>query len=529
MGMFDFLRRSPQTEALAPIGAPAAELDAGSGEVTRVTPRRRPIRQVIARMLDAARTDRLTESWPTTPEPTDALLRRHQRIVVARSRQQAANNDYMRGFLRLCSTNIVGPKGVMLQAQAKDPSGKLDQVANDAIETAWKEWGKAENAGITGQESWRAIQRMAVITAAQDGEFFARIVEGRDAGPWGIAIQMIDPQRCPIDHDVERLTNGNFVRGGVEMNKYGRPVAYHFTTTDETEEEYRYGGRAFVRLPAEDVIHGFVPWLSSQKRGLPWVCTALFRMQHIDGWEKAAVVNARVSAAKMGFFQWDKESGPDPEDVDPIDIDAEPGKFHELPPGVTFAKFDPQYPVGEFPGFLKAMLRGVAQGMGVTYHSLAQDLEGVNFSSIRSGTLEERENWKELQEWLIECLCSRVYARWLPRALLTGRIKTATGGTLKPERIDKYRNIEWQARRWAWVDPRADVEAAVASKNNLLQSPGSLIREQGKDPTTVYAEIAADIDAMKAAGIPPEIIALSMGQKLAAPPTEEAPNAPADP
>lgn len=518
MGLFDrLLGRSAE---------PAPHVNA---EPERVTPRRRRLPMAMARLFDAARTDRLTESWPTTPEPTDILVRRHQRIIVARSRQQAYNNDYMRGFLRLCSSNIVGPKGVMLQAQSRDPSGKLDTVANDAIETAWWEWGKPANASVTGQDSWRAIQRMAVITAAQDGEFFARIVEGRDAGPWGFAVQLIDPQRCPVDHDVDRLSNGNFVRGGVEMNAYGRPVAYHFTTTDEREEEYRYGGRAFMRLRAEDVVHGFVPWLSNQKRGLPWACTALFRMQHIDGWEKAAVVNARISAAKMGFFTWDKDSGPDPEDVAPIDIDAEPGKFHELPPGVGFQEFNPQYPAGEFGMFLKGMLRGVAQGMGVTYHSLAQDLEGVNFSSIRSGTLEERENWKELQEWLIETLVDRVYQRWIPRALLTGRITTASGGKLKPERLDKYRNVDWQPRRWAWVDPRADVQAAVESKNNLLNSAGALIREQGRDPTTVYAEIAADIAAMKAAGIPPEIIAISMGQKIAAPPTEEAPNAPADP
>lgn len=522
MGLFDFLSRKPAEPA------PLAPVAAAETTEARVAPIRRPIPRMMARLFDAAKTDRLTESWPTTPEPVDQLVRRHQRVIVARSRQQAASNDYMRAFLRTCASNIVGPKGVVLQAQARDPNGGLDQAANEAIEAAWWGWGRPANCSITGRDSWRALQRMAVISAAQDGEFFARMVTGSDAGPWGFAIQMIDPVRCPVDHDVERLTNGNFVRAGVEMNQFGRPVAFHFTTTDEREEEYRYGGRAFVRVPADQVLHGFVPWLVGQKRGLPWACTALYRMQHLDGFEKAAIVNARVGAAKMGFFAWRDGFGPDPEDTAEIQIDAEPGTFHELPPGVDFKEYNPAYPNGEFATFTKSMLRGVAAGMGVAYNSLAQDLEGVNFSSIRSGTLEERENWKELQEWLVEALIEPVFEAWLPRALLGGRIVTAKGGKLKPERIDKYRNVEWQPRRWAWVDPRADVQAAVESKNNLLQSPGALIREQGKDPNTVFREIAADIEAMKAAGIPDDIIALSMGQKAAGAPASPPNGGPAD-
>jgi capsid protein len=64
-------------------------------------------------------------------------------------------------------------------------------------------------------------------------------------------------------------------------------------------------------------------------------------------------------------------------------------------------EWSPNYPTGEFLPFHKAMLRSMAAGMGVLYNNLASDLEGVNFSSIRQGTLDEREHWKELQQWLV--------------------------------------------------------------------------------------------------------------------------------
>lgn len=184
--------------------------------------------------------------------------------------------------------------------------------------------------------------------------------------------------------------------------------------------------------------------------------------------------------------------------------------------GAKLSTFDPQYPSGEYAGQVKVSLRGIASGLGVAYTSLANDLEGVNFSSIRQGTLDEREHWKELQEWLIESLHEPVFAEWLPRALLAGLIK-ADGKPLPATNLARYSAVTWQARRWAWIDPRADADAAVTSKNNLLKSPGEIIREDGKDPAAVYREIAADIEQMKAAGIPDKFIELAMGMKLAPP------------
>lgn len=473
--------------------------------------------RAIMRMFAAGSTDRLTASWGATPISADDIIQRHQRVLVARSREQAANNDYGKKFVRMSRTNIVGPRGVMLQAQSKDADGTLDRAANDAIETAFKEWGKAENCDVTGKQSWRAIQGSCINTAAVDGEYMARKIFGRDAGPWGFALQMLDPQRCPPDFNDPRPPAGGFIRHGIHFNKYGRPLAYYFTTTDEAESDYFHGGRHFVRVPAAEIIHGFLQDIVGQKRGLPWMATALWRLRMLGGFEEAALVNARASAAKMGFLEWDTQSGFGPntegDEDEEIIVDGEAGTYQELPPGLKVNAVDWQWPNGDFAPFHKSMLRGVASGLGVAYNNLANDLEGVNFSSIRSGTLDEREYWKELQEWLIESLHEKVFAEWLPRALLSGRIKLANGGTLKAERIEKYRAIAWQPRRWQWVDPKNDMQAAVASKDNLLDSPGHIIREQGRDPETVWREFARDIEAMRAAGIPDEFIMATLVKK----------------
>lgn len=479
---------------------------------------RMPSTKAVVRQFTSANTDRLTASWPTQPLPADEIIRRNQRTLVARSREQVANNDYARGFIRQVRQNVIGSRGLILQAQSKDPSGKLDTAANDAIEESFREWGRPENCDVTGKRSWRSLTASAVATAAKDGEFMIRKVYGSEAGPWGFALQTLDPQRCPVQFEQDHLPGGEFIRHGIRFNRFGRAVAYYFTTTDAAEADYSYAGQHYVRIPADEIIHGFVPEIEGQKRGLPWLSTALWRLRMLGGFEEAALVNARASAAKMGTLEWDVANGygPDPDDDmdEEVIIDAEAGTWRELPPGLKAHGHNWDWPAGEMAAFSKLMLRGISTGAGVIYPNLGNDLEGVNFSSIRAGTLEEREFWKDLQEWIIETLAENVFQDWLPRALLAGRIKLENGKALPAIKIDKFRRVHWQARRWQWVDPAKDVKAAVDSKNNLISSPGELIRERGRDPETVWREIASDIESMRAAGIPERYIELAMGAKM---------------
>lgn len=488
--------------------------------------------KAAARLFDAGENNRLNGDWSGTPVTADTYIRMQQRILVARSREQFANNDYAKKFSRMCRQNIVGP-GVMMQAACKDRDGKLDGEVNAAIEASFALWGEKDTADIAGLMSWREIQLACVLSAARDGEYMLRLITGKKAGAFGFAVQLIDPQRCPVDLDRYDLPGGNFIRSGIEFTEFGRPTAYYFNVVKESDAfyNYQYAGNSFHRIPADEIIHDFKREMVGQRRGLPWLSTGLFRFKQLQGFEDAAIVNARIGAAKMGFFQWKDGLGPPPDDDDEApEIEAEAGTFHELPPGLEMKEFNPTYPANEFGPFIKHVLRSLAAGSNVPYNELAADLEGVNFSSIRQGTLDSREGWKEDQEWLIEGLCKRVYAAWLPQALLRGQVKTLDGLALPAEKVDRYRTVSWQGRRWAWIDPRADVDGAVEAKNNMLASPGSLIREQGRDPQTVWSESARDvramIDAYVAEGIDEkeatQLVMLSMGRPVPPPPKPEA-------
>lgn len=509
MGIFDFIR----SRGIGP-PKPPVKADVRAARSMRVAAR--AVRSAFE--FQAAEFGRLNGSWSASAVPADWIITRNLRPLVARSREQCMNNDYAKAFLRLCRQNVVGPNGVVLKTSVKKPRGGMDVEANGALKAAWEEWGHKKNASVTGKRSWNAIQRQCVQSAAQDGEFFVRIVMGADAGPWGFSLQVIDPLRIPIDYNVDKYNAKNFIRHGIEFTQFGRPVAYHLMTVDDGEAEYQYGGVGYVRISADEMVHGYLEDLVGQKRGLPWMATALFRLRHMAGFEDAAIINARVGASKMGLIQWREGHGPelnDDQDELELKIDAEPGTFPVLPEGADMREWLPQYPTGEFLPTYKTLLRGATAGMGVAYNNLANDLEGVNFSSIRQGTLDEREHWKELQEWLIEDLVQPVFEAWLKYSLLKGKIVSSHGVPLPAALYGRLlKGCGWQPRRWQWIDPTADVDAAVNSKNALLKSPGEIIREWGGEPLDVWAEFASDIKSMQDAGIPNDFIMATLGQKL---------------
>ncbi|WP_441228008.1 phage portal protein [Tardiphaga sp. 20_F10_N6_6] len=500
MKLFPFLRRSGAVTAPASIDAPRRKRSYFMGNP-------------LGGMFKAsAVTER--DKWSSFPVSPDQFISLRQPVLVARSREQWSNNDYVKGFIRRVRQNIVGRHGITMHARVKLPRGKLDTDTNAAIDSAWKDWGATGNCDVTGTMTWRQLQVLAIETAARDGEFIFREIYGDDAGPYGYALQAIDPQRLPVSYENSQYgKDGSFIRHGIEFNKYGRPVAYHFSSTDEWDANYYLiAGRGFVRVPAEQIIHGFVKEMVGQRRGIPWASTALFRLHHLAGFEDAAVQNARAGASQMGFIQWEAGFGPECEEGDDVagSIDAEPLSFHELPEGAKLAEFKPQYPNGEFERFHKAMLRGAATGMGTAYNPIANDLEGVNYSSIRQGALDERDNWMECQQWLVEVLCERVHSSWFKVQLLRQSI-VAKGKPLDAAALVRLSPRHWQPRRWDWIDPKSDVTANVTAVRGGFKSISEVIRERGRDPAEVFAEIADDYEQMVAAKLPEDFINVIFG------------------
>lgn len=482
MAIFDFFRkRNADTVKVQP------------------TPSRRP--PTGKRIFQAAGNGRLEQSWSATPTPVDSWIYQHWNSLVARSREQAENNDHARKFVQLCRDNIAGPNGFTLQAKVKDPNGTPDTLASSAIEDAFDDFSKRKNFCVTKTSSRKAIERLIASQLPTTGEFIAVARYGQNLNKYGFAVQVIDPVLLDPAH-YQDLGNGNTIRHGIEFDPNGAPVNYYFRRMDERQTGYITGlSRDYDVVPASNVCHLFIEEIVGQKRGLPQLRTALWRMRMVGGFEDAAIVNARVGAAKMGFFR-----DPDGDDqLEDIPMEGDPGTFEDIG-NREFVPWNPTFPDQSIEPFTKSLLRSIASGLCVSYNNLASDLTSVNFSSIRQGALDEREVWKGLQEIIIEQWCEWVYEKWLERALLAQAI-TVAGKPLRFERIEKYKAVAWRPRRWGWIDPSSEMAANEKAIAMRIKSRSEVIGEtSGRDSADVWSEINRDDQDMAALNVVPELM-----------------------
>ncbi len=481
--MFEFLRRRPKPTTTSRTAELAAALE--------LPTHRRGPGGMGQRRFDAAVVDRLTASWMASDVAINQELRGQLDLLRQRSRDLFKNNEYVVKFGRMVRNNVVGPEGPMLQVRATEADGKPDSMANRAIEKSWWRWMRPGNCEVSGHYSFQGVLWASVLSLARDGELLLRKVRGSGRGEFGYQLQILDVAR--LDTTLNRNASGteNAILMGVEVDQFHKPLFYHLWTSPPSIGSYK---RERERVPASEIIHRFMPIEPEQVRGVPWLHAAMRRLNDLNGYREAAVIAARIGASKMGFYVSPDGAPPGHDSVDDqgnFIAQASPGEFGILPAGYDFREYNPAYPHDQFDAFCKAALRGIASGIGVSYNGLANDLEGVNFSSIRAGVLEEREEWMAIQNWLISAVLEPVYEEWFEAAMLGGRITLPNGTRLPIEKFEKFRAHEWQPRRWQWVDPRKDIEAAVMAIENRLASPQQIAAQAGRDVEDILNDIAA--------------------------------------
>ncbi|SVE60408.1 uncharacterized protein METZ01_LOCUS513262, partial [marine metagenome] len=175
---------------------------------------------------------------------------------------------------------------------------------------------------------------------------------------------------------------------------------------------------------------------------------------------------------------------------------AEPGTFEQLPTGTEFQTFDPQHPTTAFKDFTKSIIRSIASSLNISYTTLANDLESVNYSSIRQGALEERNYFQCEQYKITRNFHDIVYANWLEMVLLTDLLNG-----LPASKFPKFNQPIWRARGWQWIDPKKEVEALKVGVENGFLSHQDVQASYGRDVEDVFSQIQSDKELAEKFGI----------------------------
>lgn len=489
---------------------------------------RKFIQKTAARVADAlsdetrgyaaARIHRLTSDWMTTLLSADEEIWPDLRSLRASCRKLLRDDDYFKNYIRKLKNNVVGHKGMAMKVESYlEPSTveaeahgnsklKKDRKLAKVVEQGWFVWCKMQYASASRKLSFVDLQRLCIESVAVDGEAIFRYIYGTNV--FGFTLQQIDPDWLDENYS-EELPNGNRVVMSVEMDQYDAPVAYHFTPPRHTYygvmRDFGISPRGKrIRVPAEEILHCFISLRPGQTRGVPFAHTVIGRVRDLDRYENAELTNATVSASKMGFIAPGPDA-PDPmvqalndgkQKEVPILDQVSPGMIQKLPKGWTFQSFDPKTPTSVFAVFCKQILRGIAAGLGIGYNLLTGDLEGVNYSSLRSASLDERDEWKALQQWMIEHFYEPIYTEWLKVAVGSPFVQ------IPQSVIEQVSNPCFKARGWGWVDPKKEADANAVELGNGTATYSEILAEKGLEFEETMERHKYERDYITSLGLP---------------------------
>ena len=222
------------------------------------------------RGFEAAETPAWTSTWQTTSNEINIELSQHLPVLRSRARELGRNNEWAKRYLIQLKDNVVGASGIRLQMRMSKRNGEPD-AHNDRIEQAWARFCRTGACEVSGKLTFNEIEKVLIESLAINGEFFVRLRRGE--GAFGIMLQVINP--ALVDVSMNGSSGNNRIRMGIEINDDGKPIAYYIRAGKSGESApspYTVSGK-HIRIPADEIIHGFDVCEVDQLRGVPWLTT----------------------------------------------------------------------------------------------------------------------------------------------------------------------------------------------------------------------------------------------------------------
>ncbi len=447
--------------------------------------------------LEGAMSRRRLRGWQPPLENINSLVASGGPRLLARSREMVVTNGYAANACESYAANLVGD-GIKPSSLIEEPE------LRDTVQRLWLAW--TDQADADGLTDFYGLQAMIAREMFVAGECFVRIRPRRaeDGLLVPMQLQLLQSEMLPFEK-TETAPNGNRIRCGIEFNRIGRRVAYHFRRRHPGDSTDR-GGPVMVavipettRVPAEDVLHIYRPIDAGQIRGLPHVAPAMVRLFLLDQYDDAELDRKKTAAMFAGFIT---KNAPEEALMGEVEdtgegigiASLEPGTLQVLLPGEDIKFSSPADVGGGYEAFQYRTLLAISASLGLPYHLVTGDVRQANYSSLRAELVEFRRRIGQLQHGVMaHQFCRPIWQRWLETAALSGALDLPDMAKAKP--------VHWIPPRWDWVDPLKDIQAQLLGIEAGLMSRRKAVEATGYDIEEIDRENAADAERAAALGL----------------------------
>jgi lambda family phage portal protein len=440
----------------------------------------------------------------------------------ARAQDAQRNNPWLRRAVRLIVSHQIGC-GMQPRPKFDDPERRAKVLA------LWET--SAAELDADGVYDAYGLQQAMTSARLESGEVFARLRYRRPSDGLAVPlqVQLIEADLCPLSYN-DRARN---IRQGIERSPTGRRLRYWMHPEHPREAWLPPDPNRLSAVPAEDVLHHYLPDRPGQLRGAPEGLSTLVRARNLDHFESAELNRKKQRARFVGTIH--KEN---PEDNPITDAPANPvlqdyqAQLAALEASADYLAADPtavaeaaelrdrilqeqerktfvdvedgyllQLALHERAdlanadaggandaAFVRAQLQGIAAGWGVPYELLTGDYTGTNDRVMRVVLNVFYRELEFLQDHLVAQVLRPLWERWLDAAVWTGAL-TLPGYETDPR---PWRKVEWRAHAWSYVNPLQEAQTAILRIQNGLTDRSSTVAESGWDAEDVDRRQAAD-------------------------------------
>ena len=447
-----------------------------------------------AQAYEGATQGRRATGWNAPATGPNRALNSSLSTLRNRARQGFRNNPWMERGITRNVVNEIGTGITPLFASS-------NEAFNEALSDLWTPW--TGMACPDGTLDFYGMLAQACRSRRSAGEVFIRL-RSRPAS-FGMAVpiqlQVIEPDHVPETMNRVRR-NGNKIIAGIEFNKRGERVAYWMYPEHPQDTDGMMMASKALRIPANQVIHHYLPLRPGQVRGEPDVVQALLRAKTYDSYEDSELVRKETRAPFTGFLQkeysgendwkFDPITGEPVGDDDPLpEISAQPGTVLTGAAGEKLTLFDGDNTGAGYSDFQRQQLLAVAAGTKSLYELMTGDWKNINDRVYRAMINEYRREIEMAQDHLaIHQVCERVGFWFTDAAVLSGAV-SAPGYS---QRYDDYNKRDWRTQRWPHIHPEQDVNAVIKELDNDLESLDAAVAKRGYRASDVQQ---ANVNARK--------------------------------
>jgi len=440
------------------------------------------VQRVSRRRYDAAQAD-WAAYWRASTATPHREIAHDLDTLRARARDLERNRPYGRRILDAMVDALVGT-GIRPTVDG----------APAALYDLWTAWGRACVSGA--RIGYSGAIALAVRTWLRDGEVLIRLRTRYPTDMPGLPplqLQLIEADHLPVELDQD-LPGGRTIRSGIEFDPIGRVAAYHLL------REHPGSGRPSretIRVPADEIIHLYLPERPGQIRGVPILASAILPIWDLSSALEAVRVSFRGSSTIVAVVEGgSQEAGIAPDGIaeerdgpDPVTDAAgraieglQPGLVIYAPDGRQVRIHQPQPPQG-LTDYCRAMLREIAASVGLSYHVLSGDMSDASFACAKLGLLAQQQRMDVLRETVIvPSLLDPIWSAYLDHAQAAGLLRVQ----------EPWRRVRWSRPAYPTADRYQEARATLLEIRSGLRSRTSAIEAMGRDPDEVDAEIAAD-------------------------------------